>query len=279
MKANFKYIIYIIAVIIGFSACTEEVDLQLNETYTRLVVEGELNTDTTVHIIKLSKSTSYFDSEEAEVISNAQLSISDGTNTIQLIESANKAGHYYTDSNFYGELNTSYTLEIKNVDIDNNGENEEYTATSKIRSPLHMDSVKAVKDNFFGIEGFRIFGFAQEPPTYGDKYLFKYYINGELSTDTLNEVVFTDDEGVNGNYINGLEIYFIDDAESGDTITIEAQTITNEYYDYIISFMLETEWQAGAFGGPPANIKTNISNGALGFFNTYAKSEISFVLP
>jgi hypothetical protein len=186
---------------------------------------------------------------------------------------------YLAPQNKKGEKDTEYTLLIENVDIDENGDFEKYEASGKIKHPLEIDSVRVLKDEIFGVEGFRIFGYAQEPASFGDFYLFKYYINGVLSTDTLSENVFTDDATVNGNYINGLEIYFIRDANSGDTITIEAQSITKEYYDFIISFMLETEWQAGAFGGPPANVQTNISNNAMGFFSTTSNSYITFILP
>lgn len=277
---KFLNIIGLFLLIYSLTSCTEEIDLELNESYTRLVVEGHFSDSDSTHFVKLSKSSSYFNPDKTEYISGANVSISDELGSIiQLNESSNQKGLYLAPQNQKGEKDTEYTLLIENVDIDENGDFEKYEARGKIKHPLEIDSVRVLKDEIFGVEGFRIFGYAQEPASFGDFYLFKYYINGVLSTDTLSENVFTDDATVNGNYINGLEIYFIQDANSGDTITIEAQSITEEYYDFIISFMLETEWQAGAFGGPPANVQTNISNNALGFFSTTSNSYITFILP
>jgi len=277
---KFLNIIGLFLLIYSLTSCTEEIDLELNESYTRLVVEGHFSDSDSTHFVKLSKSSSYFNPDKTEYISGADVSISNELgNIIQLNESSNQKGLYLAPQNQKGQQDTEYILHIENVDIDENGDFEKYEARGKIKHPLEIDSVRVLKDEVFGVEGFRIFGYAQEPASFGDFYLFKYYINGVLSTDTLSENVFTDDATVNGNYINGLEIYFIRDANSGDTITIEAQSITKEYYDFIISFMLETEWQAGAFGGPPANVETNISNNAMGFFSTTSNSYITFILP
>jgi len=72
---------------------------------------------------------------------------------------------------------------------------------------------------------------------------------------------------------------FIEEGNSGDTLTVETNSITENYYNYIISFFLETKWSSASFGGPPANIETNINNGAVGYFNTEARTRISYILP
>lgn len=269
------------ALLIGLFAqsCTEEIDLELNDAQPRLVVDGKLTSDTTEHLIILTKTTSYFYDEQAPVISGADLSITDGTNTYQLIENPVGSGKYFTQPGMFGQAGKTYTLNIKNVDIDGDGKNEEYQAVETMKNVFYIDSARAEYANIFGMSGYRIFGFAQEPPTVGDYYMWNYYINGELRSDTLNKVVFNSDELVNGNYMYNLEMAFITDGQPGDTLTIETMAITKEYYDFIISFFIETQWSGGGFGGPPANINTNISNGALGYFNAGAVSRYSLMLP
>ena len=112
-----------------------------------------------------------------------------------------------------------------------------------------------------------------------DYYLWRYFINGKLITDTLEKTTFASDEIVNGNYLYNFEMGFITDGATGDTLTVETNSITKDYYNFIISFFYETKWSSAPFAGPPANIKTNIDNGAVGYFNTEARTRISIILP
>ncbi len=269
-------------IVLGFLAqsCTEEIDLELNDMLPRIVVDGKITSDTTKHRIILTKTTSYFYDESAPVISGAEVSITDGTNVYTLTENPFGSGVYYTESNVYGENGKTYNLLIKNVDINDDGKTEEFEASETMKNVFYIDSARAQFANIFGMQGYRIFGFAQEPPTVGDYYMWNYYINGELRSDTLNKVVFNSDELVNGNYMYNLEMAFITDGHPGDTLTIETMAISKEYYEFIISFFIETQWSGGGgFSGPPANIKTNITNGGLGYFNAGAVSRYSLVLP
>lgn len=281
MKKYISNISLLLFVLITAVSCTEEIPLDLDDSYNRLVVEAYLSTDTTAHEVVLSKSTSYFDPSTIEYVSNADVYIenSDKSVKILLTESSSQIGHYYTPDNSYGVVNETYTLHINDVDIDDNGDFEEYTAMSQIKEVIYLDSISAVYRTVMGEQGFTLYGSAQEPATVGDYYMWRYYVNNVLSTDTLRESIFQDDAIFNGNYLADFEMAFIQDAVSGDTLRVESQSITKEYYEFVISFMLETEWSAGAFGGPPANIKTNISNGAIGYFKTSATSYIEIILP
>ncbi len=50
-----------IMVMMMASACTERIDIDLDDTYTRLVVYGQIDSDDTArHMISLTESTSYF---------------------------------------------------------------------------------------------------------------------------------------------------------------------------------------------------------------------------
>ena len=72
---------------------------------------------------------------------------------------------------------------------------------------------------------------------------------------------------------------YIKNVVVGDTITLEMQAITEEYYNYISQLLTETVWNMGPLDGPPANPTGNISNGAMGFFLAYSKQEITRVIP
>ena len=57
-------------------------------------------------------------------------------------------------------------------------------------------------------------------------------------------------------------IYF----PSGTYITEKKYSITREHAEYIRALLLESKWQGGLFDTEHANLPTNMSNGAIGFF-------------
>jgi hypothetical protein len=280
MNKIFLNIALIISLSITFTSCTEEIELELNDSFVRLVVEGNITSDSATQNIILSKTSSYFSTQAKPMVGGAIISVTNGASTYDFEEIIGQPGIYKSKQAFAGKPGETYNLLIKNVDLDDDNGLKTYEAKEIMKSPLTIDSLYAIPINFFGNQGYRIFGFAQEPATLGDFYLWRYYINGQLATDTLYEITFNSDQLVNGNYLSNLELGFIFDGQAGDTLTLETNSITEDYFNYVISFFIETQWSGGGgFSGPPANIKTNINNGATGYFNTEARTRISIVLP
>ncbi len=279
MKTRYKLIFSILASVFMFTSCTEEIDLELNDSFTRLVVEGNIGTDTVNQKIRLTKSTSYFYNQEPPVIQGASVKVSDGTTIYNFIEDLNNPGYYISENPFAGVPGKTYSLDIQNVALEQNGDVQSYKAEETMKQILIIDSIYAVRVNIFGNDGYIVYGFAQEPATPKDFYMWRYYVNNRLITDTIDKVTFGSDEFVNGNYLSNLELGFFTEGKPGDTLTVETNTITEDYYEFIITFMIETQFSGGGFTGPPANIKSNISNGAVGYFNTEARSKISTILP
>ena len=63
----------------------------------------------------------------------------------------------------------------------------------------------------------------------------------------------------------------------GDTITFELNGITEEYYNYVIEAQSQIFPQTPLFSGPPANVSSNISNNAIGFFAAYSVARSSVI--
>lgn len=282
-----KFNLYIPVVLMALSAllfsCQEEIDLELNDSFTRLVVEGKITTDSIEQKVVLSTTSSYFSNEEAPRVTGAQVSVSDGNQIFAFVENPNNLGSYYSQEKFKGIPGATYELRIDNADLGDGNGPQSYSATDVMKTPMYVDSVKAIYiDDYFGRKGYRIFGFAQESPTPGDFYIWKYYINNVLVTDTLSEVTFASDELVNGSYVSNLEVGFLslEEGKPGDTLSVETNCVSESYFSFFVSFLSETRWSGGGgFSGPPANVETNMNNGAVGFFNTEAKTRISIILP
>jgi hypothetical protein len=269
-----KTSICIVALTISLWNCTERIDIELDSTYTRLVVEGNVTSDTTVHWIRLSETSDYFHNQAAPAVTGARVSIDDGQDVHMLTESDTLQGWYHTSRYYHGVPGRTYTLRIGNVDIDKDGEPEDYTAASRMYPVNPIDSIKIEWwDTFF--TGYQVRVWAWDSPD-PDWYAFKVRKNGILLTDTLYEVIVQSDEFFNGNYTYGIPSQFLSTdkpdevVEVGDTITFEINGITEEYYNYVIEAQSQVFTQTPLFSGPPANIRSNIDNGAIGFFAVYS---------
>jgi len=255
-------------------SCTERIDIELDTTYTRFVVDGVITTDTMKHIVKLSKSVDYYTPTAVPAVSNAIVTVDDGFETILLEENDTMPGYYETPADYYGVPGRTYNLNIE-LQEPVNGQSS-FSASSKLNAVAPIDSIKVVYKPEW--EAWELQLYATDP-TAVNYYLFDVYKNGEQITDTLNEVSISDDKYFNGNFTYGAAVYYFikgnpdEEVISGDTITLRMAGITEEYYNFVVDVLNETfEFNNPLFSGPPANISTNISNGGMGFFTAYAVS-------
>lgn len=260
--------LYIFALGLLVSSCTEPIELDLNsEDNIRLVVDAFVTTDTTAHLVDLTLTKDYFGVGSPPKAEGAVVSISDGTSVVNLAEV--EPGKYFTPDDFFGVEGNSYTL-----DIDHDGIT--YQGTTVLPTLTVLDSI-AVWDYDPGPLGpgqeeeedfpdnYTVVPYFQEPPAEGDHYIFKMLINGEYFTDSLIDWFFTNDDIVNGSYIGDAE-FFTFYAELGDEITFEMFSITEADFDNLNAILLETEFRGGLFDGAPANVPTNVTGGAVGQF-------------
>jgi len=276
MKKPYYIIISILSVVMILS-CTERIDIKLDDGSVRLVVDGAITTETKVHQISLSKTTSYFYNQKSPYVTGASVSVSTGTRDIQFYEA--NPGVYQTDSTFVGRSGRTYTLNIK-LDTPVGGYTD-YSATSSMTETVKLDSIDLVFHPEWSEEGFwEVRSFFQDPKS-EEYYRFLIYRNGQMITDTLDEWFVSDDRFFNGSYLYGASVAFLDQGsereriESGDEITVELNSVSREYAGFLWEAQSELWGSNPLFSGPPSNVKGNISNGAIGFFSTYTISRAS----
>ena len=278
-------------------SCTEEIDIRLRTTETRLVIEGGISLDTTAHTIILSKTMDFFDRHSPiPFISGAIVTITEfGEDTLptgrvfHLTEGAKK-GHYETEPDVYGRQRHIYRLEISNVDV---GRGLETYRADAFFPPIadRIDSIRAVfgqnilflllsgrePDTNSIRTGWNIEVFAQDPP--GENfYLMVICKNGVALNDTLTRLFLFDNQMIHQRNIalNGLPMAFISDsswmaAQEGDTIGLEIRGVSESYYRYIHEFGRVYGGTNPMFGGAPANVRGNVRNmtgrhDAIGYF-------------
>lgn len=284
--------IFLSLFVLTFTACTTDIDLKLEGTEPMLVVDGCVTTDTMAHGIFLQKSSDYFANQPVSGISGAQVTISDGVQTVSLTESASRPGLYETPNTYYGLPGKTYTLHMSGLDVNGDGVNEVYEATSTLKDVPDMDEVVVEETKLFGMKMWAFKASFQDPAETRNNYLFRDYLNGRCVSDTINECGITNDEFFNGVYLKDEPIMYFasqktdENVAVGDTCTLEICGITDDYLYFINDVVSELYGRNPMFGGQPANIRTNIhqlspvvksSNSPRGYFATYAVKRKSVV--
>jgi hypothetical protein len=273
-------------------SCSEEIDINLKTSPPRLVVEGGIGIDEGVHTIILSKTTSYFaTSAEIPYVSGATVTIAEFDETMQhtqtflLSENSTKKGHYETAPDAYGKQRHTYRLNILlNETV---GGHTTYTADAYF-PPIadRIDSIRAVwgQNLLFLIimgrdpnpnsirTGWNIEVFADDPE--GENYYAMIvYKNGVPLNDTLTRLLLFDNQMISQAEVGlrGIPMVFISDssgaaAKIGDTLGLEIRCVSKDYYRYIDEFATVYGGSNPMFGGVPANVRGNVSGGAIGYF-------------
>ncbi len=278
-----KKTIHIALLAIVIAACTEKIDVKLDTTYTRVVVDGSIGADTGNYRIILSKSADYFSNEPVPMVVNASVSITDGTSTFKLNETEEGvSGIYETTPDFAGIAGKTYTLQVKLAEAIAGVTNVE--ATCYLPTVTHLDSISTTFQSDWGPDGiWTIRLYAQEPGNEVNYYLFNFYKNGKMMTDSITKKVVSDDLFYNGSYMNGVDVIYINNKNKwetlmpGDTITLQMSGITKEYFDFV-NQVQQAGYSIPFFSGPPANVEGNVTNGGIGFFTAFSSSYATTVV-
>jgi hypothetical protein len=253
------------------TSCEKTVLLDNDQSDVKIVIEGMVTNREDYHYVKVSRSANFYDSGKTPRVSDAIVSVSDDQgNTFEFIHNPNahpdSAGFYLPLSPFAGEVGRTYTLTVVT-------DGQEYTAVDKMFSVTSIDSLT------YGIdqdemddpedEGkyYEVLIYAVEPQETKDYYLFDFYRNDSLLVAGPDEIYFSDDVAL-GEEINGVQspIYYA----KGDVARVEAFSLSRAGYVFYSDLQGLLSNDGGMYSPPPANCRTNLSNGALGFFRTSA---------
>ena len=303
MKTSFKKVrnrpalLFVTVAIVAFvlTGCEKTIDIELNETEEKLVVEATIENGQAPRVT-LTRSINYFsnigfDRLNTIFVHNADIQVSNGSRTHKLKEYTVALApgvniyYYGVDSSslstaFAGELDHAYTLRIVS-------EGKEYNSTTTIpkitktidsiywrQAPAPADTSKAV-----------VIVKATDPPGFGD--YIRYYtkpVSEPVYQAPFNSVfddLFIDgttyevqvQPGVDRNSDSAEGDFF----PKGDTVQFKLSNIDRATFD----FWRTWEYSFAAIGNPfanPARILGNISNGALGSFTGYASQYRTLIL-
>jgi hypothetical protein len=263
--------IILVATVLMLTACEKTVLLDLEQAPIKVVIEGLVTNQHGYQFVKISRSTKFYASGATPRITNAFVTVSDddGNEFIFVHNPSNhpdSSGYYLPQTPFTGVIGKTYLLHV-------NVNGEIFEAQDKLFPVTIMDSLKyrintrEKRDPKIDNRFYELLMYTKEPQESDDFYLFKFYRNDTLNLYNPSDIYFSDDKTL-AEEINGIPspVYF----ELGDSARVEVYSLSRTGFVFFNDLSNLINNDGGMFSPPPANSRTNLSNGALGFFQVSA---------
>lgn len=296
MKKNIIYCFSLFYVLL-FSACTEEIVMEVPEGKKRPVVEGYFTDELKRHEVILSYSSEFY-SDDMEMIPGAEVFMVEsrqyqGTgDTIYFYEQADQPGHYFSDS-VAGTKGRWYHLEAR------------VQENTLFDSPLRMYADAKMPNNANGIDSIGLQPLLNEEgipfvdeeaavcicpyfQTLSDPeivYNVELYLNGNLFKNRPSKLFqLFQMQGYAGYYFNGPEM-LSDNVpipvgimnksylQEGDCVKVKLYSIEKDYLYFLVGQKLAigVNPAMGAFPAVASNVFSNCN--AIGWFATTSEIE------
>lgn len=260
-------IIWALAVLV---ACTEKTDLRSEGEYNEYLAVDATLTDRPEdpQRVFLSRTVPYFGEagdHAAAAVEKALVTVTDGTETVHFNEV--EPGVYEAPEGYAAQAGRNYRLRIEE------GEDVYEAEAAMPEAGFRLDAIdyawagnKTMKvDSLWTVA---IWG---EDKPQASFYYVSIGVNDLFYPFELSEVM--DDKYFNGNVVNGFPITSLMQVhqmqtlygdcfkylEAGDVITLQALTLSKDYYDYLVAVTLNgTLSSIPLFSPQPANCPTNL---------------------
>ena len=241
-------------------ACTEQIDWELEYLEEEvLVVEGKLTSEPGPHRVTLSKPV-YEMNAIPEPVSGARVDFFDGRSLYPLQEDPLQPGTYLTEPGFAGEPGNGYQLRIRQG-------GRRITAVSFMEpvTPFQfMRTVKVQEDPPL----YRVYISDSGRPAIVRLILDWSHLPGyDTLPDHLNHAVIYH---YTLNSIDVNEIFAPEQEQvlfpPGTVVYREKESVGPRYEEFLRGMLSETDWRGGIFDVLPGNARTNLDEGAIGYF-------------
>ena len=266
-----KTVVSVLVILFAFSiaGCEKIIDLKTNKLQDKYVIEANMSDQPGDCQVTITKAINLNDPNIFYGVSNATVTISDGTQSpIELIETT---PGLYLSTDINAISGHTYNLKVKTDD------GKIFTSSCTVPEKVLFDTMFVADFSVFGSSRKFANIIIQDPPGKGNNYRFLQFKN-----EVQNSNIFLlNDEYSDGRTINTFLAFFdeSDDQrlDSGDTVRVEMQCISSAIYEFFNSL------NQSSTGGPdvvaPGNPVTNIAGGATGYFNAFIKQERSVIVP
>ena len=278
-----RTIIYIISFILianSFSSCEDVIDLDLKNGRRQLVIDGFINSDSTIQSIRLTKSAAYFLNAPTPSVNNAVVKIEGPNNLVYpFVNDGN--GNYNYNPTSMGKLDSigfEYRLIVEY-------ENNTYLGKSTLKPVPVIDSItyEFEEADLGSEEGYYAQFWAKDFYGSRDFYWIKAYKNSN-PIDTLQyaQFILSQDAAFDGPAADGLTFILpirasITNRDEpfiiGDSCSVELLSMNEDAWNYLIQVSSQAN-NGGLFATPTANVRStitdlagNLQNDVLGVFS------------
>ena len=267
-----KYVYIILGLL--FFTCEDVIDVDLNTSQPRLVIDASLNwfkgTVGNDQEIRLSLTAPFFD-DDVPPATGAQVQVIKGNDEVFVFTEEGNSG-VYKNVNFIPELDETYDLEIIY-------QGETYIATETMKSVVPIEFVEQSNDGGFSGEEIELKAYYTDPANIENYYFFEF-LSDAIPVPSLD---VNDDEFTDGNQIFGF--YSEEDVSAGDIITIRNYGVSERFYEFMFVLLQQSPSEGGSpFETQPATVRgncqniTNPDNFPLGYFRASEASEFIYTI-
>jgi len=264
-----KRIVILLFVFVLFTSCEDVVDIDLNTSEPRLVIEASINLledGTSNSRVKLTLTAPFFDNQIPEVDDASVVITADNG----MVYSFNYTGNGIYESSLIPQSDINYILEIIY-------KGETYSASEQLVAVSSLEFVEQNNNGGFSGDEIELKAFFTDPPGLGDHYFFEGVSERGIVLDTFF------DEFFDGNLIFGF--YRVEDLAAGDLVTFNLYGVDEQFYNFMFVLLQQTSDQGGGpFETQPATVRgnikneTNLDNYPLGYFRVSEVSTLTYTV-
>jgi len=260
MRKNRTFVLTILLIAVLLTSCEKVIQLDLNTTIPQLVIQGDIYDEPGPYVINISRTVNFDQPNIYPPVTNASVTISDNEGQSEELTQATP-GNYVTSS-LKGIIGNTYTLKVT---IDE----KTYTSSSTMPEAVEIDTVYLKKSVFGGnLIALNLFN----PPNRDNFYQVIHLVNGKQIPGFS---VFAD----NSTQLESISYSFMTTSATpplvaGDSINVWLECIDHGVFEYFRTANKDVRRSTS-----PANPVSNITNGALGYFNACSVRKKVFVYP
>lgn len=233
--------------LLAFSSCQKVIDVDLNDTDQKVVIEGTILRGDTVQRVRITKTQNFDESTAPPTVDNASVTVTDHLGNAAVFTSVGNG--WYEVAAYPGFEGRTYTLTVV-VD----GTTYSGSSTMPVYQPLtdlYVDFYPFGPDTLISLV-----------PAHYDQagaanhYQFHVYRNGIRD----KSIYIQDDQFTDGNLI--IQPLFVSDLEMEDTVRVDLFCIDKPVHTYFNQLSVNSSSIA-----TPANPASNMNGGCLGYFS------------
>ena len=295
-KVPFRILSFLL-LLVFVTSCEDIIDVELEEDEAQLVVDAWINDKSETQVIKLRRTSPYFDSTPSPAVTGATVAVAivndlTDIDTIYFTDDNNDGNYTWTPAagETFGVVGKTHVL---GIELDG----DQYFSVSEMTRPTPIDSIgyEYEEESLGSPEGIYAQVYATDPIGMGDASWIKSFKNNQF-LNKAQELNIAFDGGFGPSEENDGILFLppirelinripdfgddaIDDGDIppwavGDTVRVETHSLTPEAFYYLFELKLQmTSGDAGIFSTPITNVPTNIfptEDGAkenpIGFF-------------